>query len=260
MRIGILILVALACAAGEPKVTVFAAASTTNALKEIADAYMKANPGLTVVCNVASSSALARQIEQGAPADIFIAADQDWMDRVEKAGLLKVGSRRDLLANRLVLIAPAGAGRQVEITVARGFDIAAAFQGRFAIGDPATVPIGKYAKEAFTKLGWWAALEPRLAPAQDVRAAMRLVELGEAGLGVVYASDARISQKVMAVADIPQDLHTPVRYPLALLARAGAPAEAFAAYLAGAEAAQVWRKLGFALAGQQGAEAGGSAR
>lgn len=240
-----LLLLASVLGAGE-QVTVFAAASTADALNGIAKAH-EAATGVRVVCSFASSATLAKQIEQGAPADLFLSADQRWMDALAAANRLRTATRRDLLANRLVLIAPQD--RPLTVRVEAGFAIAAAFTGRLAIADPASVPAGTYARQAFTALGWWTALEPRLAPAADVRAALRLVELGECALGVVYASDAVASAQVVATALIPETLHAPIRYPVALTAEAKPAAAAFLARLAGAEAAAVFAKHGFTVVG-----------
>lgn len=225
-------------------VLVFAAASTTDALGEIAKTY-EAATGTAVVCSFAASSTLARQIEAGAPADIFLSADEAWMDHVEKAAALRTGTRRDLLGNRLVLVAAPES--TVAVEVREGFDLAAAISGRFAIGDPTHVPAGRYARDALVSLGWWDALQPRLAPAADVRAALRLVEVGEAEVGMVYASDAVVCAGVRVVASIPEDRHRPIRYPVALTATAKPAAAGFLAYLGGAEAAAVWTARGFTV-------------
>ena len=224
------------------QVIVFAAASTADALNVIATAH-EAATGVRVVCSFAASSTLAKQIEQGAPADVFLSADQRWMDTLATANHIQTATRRDLFANRLVLITPKE--RPLAVRVEAGFAIADAFAGRIAIADPTNVPAGTYARQAFTALGWWAALEPRLAPAADVRAALRLVELGECALGVVYASDAAASAHVVTAAVIPESLHAPIRYPVALTAEAKPAAAAFMARLASADAAAVFAKHGF---------------
>lgn len=236
-----LLLLAGVLGAGE-QVTVFAAASTSDALGEIAKAH-EAATGVRVVCSFASSATLAKQIGQGAPADLFLSADQRWMDVLAKDARIQETTRRDLLANRLVLVTPKE--RPLALRIEAGFAIAAAFTGRLAIADPASVPAGTYAQQAFTALGWWAALEPRLAPAADVRAALRLVELGECALGVVYASDAAASAQVATAAAIPEALHAPIRYPVALTGEAKPPAAAFLARLASAESAAVFARHGF---------------
>ncbi len=242
------LLLAAACLrlGADDAITVFAAASTTDPLQAAAKAY-QAEQHVRVVCSFAASSTLAKQIGQGAPADVFLSADEQWMDWLAKRGAIAPASRVDLLGNGLVLIAPAG--RAPVISVATGFDIGGAFTGRLAIGDPTNVPAGIYAKEAFTRLGWWDGLAGRLAPAADVRAALRLVELGEAELGVVYATDARADAKVVAVAAIPPELHAPIRYPLALTATAKPAAAAFAAWLRGAAARRIFTDAGFSVPG-----------
>ncbi len=164
-------------------VMVFAAASTTDVVGEAARRF-EARSGVRVVCSFGGSSSLARQITAGAPADVYVSADQAWMDALESEALIEAGSRRDLMANELVLVAPAEVAFEVD------FAGAAPDVRRIAVGDPAHVPAGRYAREALEWLSWWPALEARLLPAQDVRAALRLVELGEADAGIVYATDA----------------------------------------------------------------------
>jgi molybdate transport system substrate-binding protein len=226
----------------EADVTVFAAASTTDVLTELAKTYQESEH-VTIATSFAASSTLAKQIENGAPADIFISADEKWADYLETRKLLKPGSRIDLLTNRLVVIAPLKMGFRVAFD--KGFDFAGAFTGRLAVGDPTNVPVGIYTKEAFAKLGWWESLEPRLAPAADVRAALKLVEIKEAGAGVVYATDAKASAKVEVVGTVPEELHEPIRYPLALTAHAKPAAAAFAAFLASEGAGRVFATHGF---------------
>ena len=168
------------------------------------------------ILSFAASSALARQIGSGAPADLFISADEPWMDDVAKRGLVRPGTRVSFLANRLVLVAPAG--RPVRLTIARGFPIARALgKGRLAMADPDTVPAGKYGRAALTVLGVWPQVTDRVARAENVRAALALVERGEAPLGIVYATDAQASQAVRVVGTFPAARHPPFRYPLALL-------------------------------------------
>jgi molybdate transport system substrate-binding protein len=234
---------AVVCASAE-SITVFAAASTTETVQAVARAYEEARH-VHVVCSFASSATLAKQIEQGAPADLFLSADGKWMDYLAQRQAIVPASRSDLLANALVLISPAA--RPVAAMTEKGFPIAGAFTGRLAIGDPASVPAGIYAKEAFTALGWWPALEGRLAPTADVRAALKLVELGECDLGVVYATDARASSAVAVVATVPAGLHAPIRYPVALTATASPAAAAFLAYLREPAAQAVFTRAGFAI-------------
>lgn len=230
-------------------VTVFAAASTTDAMQALAKRY-EAERGVKVTCSFASSSTLAKQIENGAPADLFLSADQAWMDHLVARNAVAPASRVDLLGNTLVLIAPvaqASAGKAPAITVEKGFAIGDAFTGRLAIGDPTNVPAGIYAKAAFTNLGWWEVLSGRLAPAADVRAALKLVELGEADLGVIYATDAKASAQVIVVAALPERLHRPIRYPVALTTTAKPAAAAFLGYLRSAAGRAVFTAAGFSL-------------
>lgn len=224
--------------------TVFAAASTTATMRVVAQAFEKAH-AITVTCSFGSSSLLAKQIEQGAPADVFLAADQQWMDYLESRTAIDKSSRFDLLGNQLVIVAPRG--NQVVIIPEKGFAIASAFSGRIALGDPSHVPAGVYAKEAFVSLGWWDALADRLAPATDVRAALKLVELGEVDVGVVYATDAKASTKVSVISTIPTNLHRPILYPIALTATAKPAAAAFLAYLHTPEASMVFTAAGFTV-------------
>ncbi len=232
--------------AAPPEMTVFAAASTTNALTDLGKLWESQGGGKAVL-SFASSSALAKQIEQGAPAQVFLSADQKWMDYLEQRKLLKAGSRQDLLGNRLALIAPADSPLQGKI--AAGFPLLAWLgQGRLAVGDPDHVPVGLYTKEALGKLGVWEQAEPRLARASDVRAALALVERGEAPLGVVYSTDAAISAKVRVVDLFPEDSHAPVSYPAALVAgQATEQAGRFLEFLRSPQARGVWQKYGFLL-------------
>ena len=196
----------------------------------------------------AASSALARQIEQGAPADIFVSADERWADYLEGRGLLVSGSRVGLLGNSLVLIAPADRAGKLEM--GPGVDLLSwlGADGRMAVGDPAGVPAGAYAKASLMALGVWAQMEPRLAKAENVRAALLLVERGEAALGIVYATDALASKKVRVVGVFPDGSHPTISYPFALVKGGDTPrARALLAFLTGAEAAPIYRRLGFTV-------------
>jgi molybdate transport system substrate-binding protein len=227
--------------------TVFAAASLKNALDEAAGAYDKAAGGKTAI-SYAASSALAKQIENGAPADVFISADLDWMDYVANANLIDAGTRASLLGNKLVLIAPKA--KPVTLKIAAGFDLAGALgDGRLAVADVKAVPAGKYAKSAFEKLGVWAAVEPKLAQAENVRAALALVARGEAPLGVVYQTDAAAEPNVAIVDTFPEDTHPPIVYPIAVTTAAKGPdaAKAFVAYLKGEAASAIFAKQGFTI-------------
>lgn len=227
-------------------ITVFAAASLKESLDEAAAAYTQAR-GQSVRVSYAASSALARQIEQGAPADVFLSADLDWMDYLQQRKLIDAGSRRNLLGNRLVLIAAkTSAARPVSLKP--GVDLRPLLgEGRIALALTNSVPAGKYARAAFTSLGVWTALQPRVAEAENVRAALMLVARGEAPLGVVYASDARAEPKVRVLATFPADSHPPIVYPLARVAGSRHPrAAAFAQWLKSPAAAAIFRRHGFA--------------
>lgn len=220
---------------------VFAAASLKNALDEVAGL---ASPKPAI--SYAASSALARQIEGGAPAQVFISADLDWMDYLEQRKLIRAGTRRNLLGNKLVLIAPAASTIKVEI--APGFPLARLLgDGRLATADPAHVPAGKYTKAALEKLGVWNSVSGRLAAAENVRAALALVARGEAPLGSVYSTDAAAEPKVRVVAAFPDGLHPPIVYPAALTSSAPAsgPAADFLALLGSPLARKVFQKHGF---------------
>lgn len=229
-----------ACAHAQDRVLVFAAASMKNALDEVvAQAPVKA------VASYASSSTLAKQISAGAPAQIFISADLAWMDYLEQRNAIRKDSRRNLLGNRLVLIAPAGSA--VQTKVEPGFPLARLLgSGRLALGDPGHVPAGKYAKAAIESLGAWNSVQGRLAPAENVRAALALVARGEAPLGVVYATDAAAESKVRVVAAFPEGSHPPIVYPVALTTRgAGPQAAAFLTFLGSPAARRIFEKHGF---------------
>lgn len=229
--------------------TVFAAASLTDALRDLGRQW-QARGQAAPRFSFAASSALARQIEQGAPADIFISADERWMDYLQQRALIVDATRRSVLGNALVLVVPAHAARSVPI--ARGTDLAALLgpQGRIATGDPAHVPVGRYAQAALTWMGQWEALAPRLARAENVRSALLLVERGEAPLGIVYATDAAASAGVRIAGTFPPESHPPVSYPFALTRRAegNADARALLAFLTGTEATATWQRLGFTIA------------
>lgn len=232
-------------AAAAEKITVFAAASLTNALQDIATQYQKKS-GVEVVSSFASSSVLARQIDQGAPADLFISADQQWMDDVVAKNSVVTSTRYTLLGNDLVLIAPKSDAAKA-VTIDSKTDWKSLLKGeRLAVGDPDHVPAGIYAKEALQKLGAWDALSPQLAPANNVRAALALVERNETPYGIVYGSDAVASQKVQVVGRFPEDSHKPVEYPMAIVKEhQNATVEAFYNYLQGPDAAAVFKQYGF---------------
>lgn len=223
---------------------VFAAASLQESLTAAAAAWAaQGHPQPTI--SFASSSALARQIEAGAPADLYISADEDWMTDLQKKGLLRQGSRASFLGNRLVLIAPAAS--RLSLRVAQNFPLARALGSqRLAIADPQSVPAGKYGKAALVKLGVWASVEHKLAPAQDVRAALAFVERAEAPLGIVYETDAIASKKVRVVSVFPPASYPPISYPVALLHQSVNPqAAGFRQFLLSAPAKAIFRRFGF---------------
>jgi molybdate transport system substrate-binding protein len=227
-------------------VTVFAAASLADAMNDIVKIYATKS-GAAIKTSYAASSALARQIENGAPAELFFSADEEWMDYLEKRSLIEPGTRVARLGNRLVLIAPAGPARRVEIR--KGFDLAALLGGgRLATGDPANVPVGRYARQALTYLGVWQVAESKLARADNVRFALTYVERGEALLGIVYATDAAMAKGVQVIGEFPPESHSPISYPLAIVAKHGtAAAKAFHAFLLGGEAAASFKRFGFSV-------------
>lgn len=227
------------------KITVFAAASLTNALQEIATQYQEKS-GVEVVSSFASSSTLARQIEQGAPADLFISADQQWMDDAVAKKSMIDDTRFTLLGNDLVLVAPRSASAQA-VTIGEKTDWKSLLKGeRLAVGDPDHVPAGIYAKEALQKLGAWDTLSPVMARANNVRAALALVERNETPYGIVYGSDAVASSKVQVVGTFPESSHKAVEYPMAIVKdHNGKAVSAFYDYLKGPEAAAVFKHYGF---------------
>lgn len=218
---------------------VLAASSMQESLADVAGAWA-ADGHPAPVLSFAATSALARQIERGAPADVFVSADRDWMDTLAEQGLLREGTRRDIVSNRLVLVRRKGAARR---------DLADLGAGKLALADPVAVPAGRYAKAALGTLGQWHTVEGKVVPAENVRAALALVERGEAALGIVYATDAAASDKVEVVRELPADSHPPIRYPAAVLASSEHPdAAAFLAFLQSSEAQGVFRKHGFGAA------------
>lgn len=234
-----------ASVAAEP-ITVFAAASLTDSLEAAGRAY-RAKTGTPVRYSFASSSALARQIEQGAPAQIFASADETWMTYLEQRGLIEPATRVSPIGNRLVLIAPA-ANTLGTLAIDSSLDLVRLLgpNGRLSTGDPVHVPVGTYAKEALRTLGLWAAVEKRIAPAENVRVALALVERGEAPLGIVYATDATVAKGVKIVGEFPASVHTPITYPFALIAGKATPdARTFFAFLTGEEGQRVFHAFGF---------------
>jgi len=226
--------------------TVFAAASLGDALTQVGDAY-KARTGQAPVFSFAASSALAKQIEASGGADIFISADRDWMDYLDAKALIAKDTRKDLLGNHLVLIAPAAA--DVTIRIAPKFDLAGALGdgGKLSVADPASVPAGKYAKASLAALGVWDSVAGRLAPAENVRVALAYVARGEAPLGIVYTTDAMAEPKVKVVGIFPDDTHALIVYPAALVKEAKPEAKVFLDFLGSAEANAIFAKAGFTV-------------
>ena len=230
--------------AEDKTLTVFAAASMKNALDDI-DAAFTAKTGVKVNASYAASSTLAKQIEQGAPADIFVSADTDWMDYAVGKKNINESTRVNLLGNSIVLIAPKDSKIDT-VTIGPGFDLAKlAGDGKIATGDVKSVPVGKYAKAALEKLGAWSAAEPKFAMAESVRAALTLVARGEAAIGIVYSTDAKVEPGVKVIGTFPADSHPPIIYPVAATSTAKPEANAYLDYLRSSVAKAMLEKYGF---------------
>jgi molybdate transport system substrate-binding protein len=242
---------ALPAAAQGKDVVVFAAASLKNALDDIAGQWQR-ETGKKVVISYAASNTLIKQIEQGAPADIFISADLDWMDYGQQKDLIKPDSRSNLLGNRLVLIAPKDSS--VSANIQPGFDLAALLKGgRLAMGNVDAVPAGKYGKASLEKLGVWDSVKDKIAQAESVRAALLFVSRGEAPLGIVYQTDATADPSVKIVGTFPENTHPPIIYPVALTKEStNADAQAFLNYLRSPAARAAFERQGFAVLGPGG--------
>jgi molybdate transport system substrate-binding protein len=236
-----LLLGLVGCTRQPAGVRIFAAASTQEAIQQSARDFEN-QTGTPVLCSFAASSTLARQIEEGADADLFLSADERWADYLTDKGL--DAQRRDLLANRLVVVTPA----EHPLTLQRLADLSGAEVKHLALAlDP--VPAGTYAREALKKAGVWEQVKDRVRGAGDVRATLALVERDEVEAGIVYATDAGISKKVQVALEVPAELHAPIRYPLVMLRRPGdrAPARAFYDFLGGETARAHFRKMGFQI-------------
>jgi molybdate transport system substrate-binding protein len=223
-------------------ILVLAAASTTNAMDEIRRQF-SSDTGIEVRASYAASSTLAQQVTNGADADVFISADQKWADFLAGKGF--IAQRRNLLGNRLVIIVP----KDSSLKLQQPTDLVIAAVEHVALGDPESVPAGRYAKQALTKLGVWDQIKGKVVSAEDVRQALAFVETGNAQAGIVYSTDAAVSKKVTVVAEVSPDLLEPIRYPVALLAhgKGRAEAEAFYRYLISSAAAKVFEKYGFSV-------------
>jgi molybdate transport system substrate-binding protein len=213
---------------------------------ELASAFTERS-AMPVRLSFAASSALARQIESGAPADVFVSADQAWMDYLDKTGLIKTETRANVAANKLVLIAPASS--RLQLTIAPRMPVAAALgrRGRLATGDPASVPVGRYAQAALTQLGVWNSVRARLIPADNVRTALNFVARGEAPLGIVYATDARAEPKVRVLGTFPATTHERILYPAAATTGAGECGPGFTQFLQSNPARTIFTRAGFLL-------------
>src|SRR5262249_3586326 len=233
-------------AVAQDTLTVFAAASLKNALDDV-DAEFTKTTGIKITASYAASSALAKQIEQGAPADVFTSADEDWMDYAQQKMLIKNDTRVNLLGNRLVLIAPK-TSHLADVAIGPGFDLAAlAGDGHIVTGDVRAVPVGRYAKAALEKLGAWTKAAPKMAMAETGRAALALVARGEAPLGIVYETDAKVDPGVKVVGAFPADSHPAIVYPFAATAAAKPQAARYLAFLRSAAAKNVFERYGFTM-------------
>jgi molybdate transport system substrate-binding protein len=227
----------------DSSITVFAAASLTNVLQELGDAFTK-DSSVPVRFSFAASSTLARQIENGSPADMFFSADLEWMDYLQNKHLIQVISRHDMLGNQLVLIAPAAS--TLKLKIEPHFKLAAALgKEHLATGDPDSVPVGRYAQEALTNLGVWNEIAPKIVRADSVRSALAFVDRGEASLGIVYATDALIDKDVRVIDVFPKDSHKPIIYPAALTSTAKAQAAKFLVFLRSPAGEVAFRHYGF---------------
>jgi len=225
--------------ADENAVLVFDAASLTNVIDELSKAFTRQTQ-VPVKSSPAASSALAKQIEAGAPADVFFSADLEWMDYLDQKKLLKAGTRQDVVGNTLVLVAPAASTLSLELK--QGVDLGS---GKIATGDPDSVPAGKYAKAALKKLGAWDKVSGQIVRAENVRAALAFVARAEVPLGIVYRTDALAEKKVRIVAEFPRDTHPPITYPIAVTIHGGATAQQFVDFVRSGAAGEIFRKYGF---------------
>lgn len=251
LRTGFLCLLIWLCAAAHgaersapPTLTVFAAASLTDVLQQIGAEYTRMR-SVPVRYSFAASSALAKQIESGAAIDVFMSADQQWMNYLQARNRIDVASRRDIVANRLALVAPVDSTISLKIGPGMALRAALGPQGRLATGDPDAVPVGRYAKAALLSLGVWSEVESRLVRAENVRAALAYVARGEVPLGIVYLTDARIEPKVRLVGLFPESSHESITYPVAATTSASSRARDFIAFLDSPTARTIFEKAGF---------------
>lgn len=227
----------------QDNITVYAAASLTNVIAEINQQYKKKN-NITIKTSYAGSSTLAKQIEAGAPANLFISADVQWMDYLQDKKIINRNDRINLLGNRLVMISPKD--RALHFQMAKGFDPLKAFNGKICTGNTQSVPVGKYAKQALTNLNWWTKLKPRLVETENVRTALNFVMQGECPVGIVYATDALITNKVSVIAEFPKGTYSPIIYPMGIVNKNTATVKYYQ-YLQGDEAKTIFKKYGFSI-------------
>lgn len=228
-------------------VTIYTAASLTNAINDLEKIYEQKNK-VKVKTSYAASSTLAKQIEAGAPANIFMSVDLQWVDYLQNKKLINSKQRVNLLGNKLVLIAPKN--QKIQLKIQKGIDPTQAFTGRLCTGNVNSVPVGKYAKQALISLDWWIKIQPRLVETEDVRGALAFVERGECQLGIVYATDAAISSKVKVVGEFPLNSYPAVVYPLAIT-RNSPQATAFYQFLQSQQAKTIYQKYGFTILNQR---------
>ncbi|MCI3877871.1 molybdate ABC transporter substrate-binding protein [Acinetobacter higginsii] len=224
-------------------ITVYAAASLTNVVNELDAIYEQKNK-IEVKTSYAGSSTLAKQIEAGAPADVFMSADVQWMDYLQNKQLVVPTDRINLLGNRLVVITPKE--RPIKLKMDKSFDPSKVIQGKLCTGDTKSVPVGKYAKQALTSLGWWDKVQPRLVETEDVRAALNFVARGECQVGIVYATDAAISKDVVVAGIFPENTHPPIIYPVGLTKK-NAESVKFYKFLQSGQAKTIFKKYGFSV-------------
>ena len=243
---GVLALLSATSSFAADKVTVFAAASLKNAVDAVSDSW-KADTQKETTISYAASSSLAKQIQEGAPADVFISADMDWMNTLSEGKLIAAGSVVKLLGNTIVLVVPADS--KAEARIDKGFDLAGLVgEGKLAMGDVKAVPAGKYGKAALESLGVWATVEGKVAMAENVRAALKLVSSGEAAAGIVYTTDAKADKGVKVIGTFPADSHPEIVYPVGIVATSqNADAADFVAYLQGAKAQAIFKEQGFTV-------------
>ncbi|MCK5829796.1 MAG: molybdate ABC transporter substrate-binding protein [Methylococcales bacterium] len=225
------------------KVLVYAAASTSSTISEIIDLFNEQNADIQVKVSFASSSTLAKQIEAGAPAHIYISASTQWMDYLQQRQLINIKSRLNILSNKLVLITPKGKFFELDMNLKKS--LPKKLDGKLCLGDPAHVPVGIYAKQALTSLGWWDMIKPNIVGTKDVRAALTLVERGECTAGIVYSTDANASTKIDLIAEFPSTSHNPIHYPVATLPSAPNSAHTFLNYLRTPQAKTIFNQYGF---------------